>query len=105
MITIKPQQLRILVVEDNLGDYILFEEYLHDTGLDVKEVQNVITVAEAKQALANADYDLVFLDLSLPDSIGIQSIIDLNKMGVKRGGYQYHRCCFSIGEKVGKHSV
>lgn len=80
MITIRPQQLRILVVEDNLGDYILFEEYLHDTGLDVKEVQNVISVAEAKQALSNADYDLVFLDLSLPDSIGIQSIIDLNKM-------------------------
>ncbi|MFY7829269.1 MAG: PAS domain S-box protein [Flectobacillus sp.] len=80
MITIKPQKLRILVVEDNLGDYVLFEEYLHDTGLDVKEVQNVISVAEAKQALATTDYDLVFLDLSLPDSIGIQSIIDLNKM-------------------------
>jgi PAS domain S-box-containing protein len=77
MIHIAPQ-LKILVVEDNLGDYILFEEYLHDTGLDVKDVQNVISVAEAKKILAQQDFDLVFLDLSLPDSVGIQSLIDLN---------------------------
>ncbi len=79
MINLTPQ-LRILVVEDNLGDYVLLEEYLHETGLDIKEVENVISVAEAKQILIEREFDLIFLDLSLPDSFGLQSLTDLHQI-------------------------
>ncbi len=58
----------ILIIEDNLGDYILIEEYLAENILEPK-LKRAETFFNAKALLEDKsnEFDLVFLDLSLPD--------------------------------------
>ncbi|RIW14982.1 PAS domain S-box protein [Algoriphagus lacus] len=65
----------ILIIEDNLGDYILIEEYLAENILE-PDLERVETFHSAKQLLEDKGkkFDLVFLDLSLPDLSGEQLI-------------------------------
>jgi two-component system sensor histidine kinase UhpB len=70
--------LSFLVVEDNPGDIFLLKEFLHATDLDVGNIFEVDRLSEAKSVLAEQDIDLVFLDLSLPDSFGLDSYISLS---------------------------
>lgn len=65
----------ILIIEDNLGDYILIEEYLAENILE-PNLERVETFQHAKQLLKDKSrkFDLVFLDLSLPDLSGEQLI-------------------------------
>jgi two-component system sensor histidine kinase UhpB len=64
-------------VEDNPGDLFLFKEFLHGTDLPVAEIRHAGSLAEAKQLLADHPVDLLFLDLSLPDSFGLESYTHL----------------------------
>ncbi len=57
---------RILVVEDNLGDFILVEDYLEETMSSVS-LDRSETYAEASASLQNGRYDVILLDLTLPD--------------------------------------
>lgn len=77
---IKDNQLyKILVVEDNPGDFVLVDEYISDSFLNA-EITNVTSLKEFERSLStSADFDIVFLDLSLPDKSGIdlvKAIID-----------------------------
>lgn len=74
------QPIRILVVEDNPGDLFLFREFLHITNLPVTEIRHAADLAEAKQLLALHSTDLLFLDLSLPDSFGLDSYTQLQPL-------------------------
>lgn len=67
------QPIHILVVEDNPGDLFLLEEELHSTDLEIAAISHAGTLAEAKQVLGSIPVDLLFLDLSLPDSFGLES--------------------------------
>jgi two-component system sensor histidine kinase UhpB len=69
--------INILVVEDNPGDLFLLEEELHSTDLRIGGISSAGTLGEAKQVLTSKPIDLVFLDLSLPDSFGLESYIRL----------------------------
>ena len=71
-------QLSFLVVEDNPGDIFLLKEFLHATDLDIGNILEVDRLSEAKRVLAEQNIDLVFLDLSLPDSFGLDSYISLS---------------------------
>ena len=71
------QPIQILVVEDNPGDLFLFKEFLHGTDLPVAEIRHAASLSEAKQLLAIHSTDLLFLDLSLPDSFGLESYTQL----------------------------
>lgn len=66
----------ILIIEDNLGDFILIEEYLNENILSPKTVR-AETFQAAKQLLEdqNVVFDVIFLDLSLPDVSGEELII------------------------------
>lgn len=59
----------ILVVEDNIGDYTLIEDYLTET-----MKQPLIVHAErfdvAQKELQNNQFDIILLDLTLPDKSG-----------------------------------
>jgi PAS domain S-box-containing protein len=61
----------ILVVEDNLGDYVLIEEYLSENILDATLLR-AHNFQEAKKLLQQSThpFDIIFLDLSLPDLSG-----------------------------------
>lgn len=68
------QFYKILVVEDNLGDYVLLEEYISDHFLNVEFV-NAKSYSEFVQILCKKnDFDIIFLDLTLPDKYGIELV-------------------------------
>ncbi|HVU57914.1 MAG TPA: PAS domain S-box protein [Puia sp.] len=71
-------QLSFLMVEDNPGDIFLLKEFLHATDLGIAHIFEVDRLSEAKRILAEQPIDLVFLDLSLPDSFGLDSYISLS---------------------------
>lgn len=65
--------LRILLVEDNPGDARLIQRMFADENPGAFDVQQVERLAEGLALLATDSFDLVLLDLSLPDSIGRQT--------------------------------
>ncbi|HEV2354262.1 MAG TPA: response regulator, partial [Puia sp.] len=69
--------LRILVVEDNPGDLFLLQEYLRSSDLDISEVIHAERLKEAREILDSRAVDLIFLDLSLPDSYGLETYTGL----------------------------
>jgi len=71
--------LNILVIEDNPGDLFLLQEFLRATDLVVGNLLHAMRLSEAKAILATEPIDLVFLDLSLPDSFGLDSYIGLSQ--------------------------
>jgi len=72
--------LNILVIEDNPSDYFLFEEYLRLSRLPTGEITRATRLDEAISMLRITEPDLIFLDLTLPDSEGINSFIRINEL-------------------------
>jgi len=71
--------LTILIVEDNPGDLFLLEELLKGTSLPIHRLIKVVNAADAIQVLQQEEINLVFLDLSLPDSSGLHSYESVNE--------------------------
>lgn len=71
--------LSILIIEDNESDFILLSEYLKLSRLPVKEILRAHRLDEALDALHDHQPDLIFLDLTLPDSEGVDSFARINK--------------------------
>jgi two-component system, NarL family, sensor histidine kinase UhpB len=69
--------LHILVVEDNPGDLFLLQEFLRSSDLEIAEIHPAGQLSDARQILNQEQIDLVFLDLSLPDSFGLESYLGL----------------------------
>ncbi|GEA83979.1 MAG: SpoIIE family protein phosphatase [Cellulomonas sp.] len=65
-----PATLRLLVVEDDEGDWMLASEHLADSGLDAR-LTWARTLDEAALML---DVDCVLLDLGLPDASGLPAL-------------------------------
>ncbi len=70
------ESLEILVVEDNEGDYFLVHEYLKDCFPGSKIRHNEL-LRDAISSLKESTFDVILLDLSLPDSNGKDSICDI----------------------------
>lgn len=72
---------KILVVEDNPGDFILVEDYLDDHILN-PEIEHAKSLKEAKETLSGkaSYYDIILLDLSLPDLSGESLINEVNNI-------------------------
>ncbi len=68
------RQLKILLVEDNPGDARLLEEILAEAGRSGFEIKHFERCAPAVVALQNERFDVVLLDLSLPDSKGLETV-------------------------------
>ena len=69
----------ILVIEDNPGDFLLLKKFLELTGLRIGNIDSADRLEQAFVILTEHAYDLIFLDLSLPDSDGIKSFISLQR--------------------------
>jgi|GEM_PF-1248066 len=72
--------LTILVVEDNPVDLFLLEELLRKTRLSFNPLLRAVSFAETVKILAVHKPDLILLDLSLTDSVGIDSFIHINQI-------------------------
>ncbi|MEI8074016.1 MAG: response regulator [Bacteroidota bacterium] len=68
--------LNILLVEDNDGDYLLVEEYLNEVFPNVI-IEHSWLLSEAKKSITQNKFDIILLDLTLPDSNGIESIKEI----------------------------
>jgi signal transduction histidine kinase len=71
-------QLKILLIEDNPGDVRLICEALSMSRNGV-EVKQAGTLADGIKALEENQFDAVLLDLSLPDSSGLNTLASLCK--------------------------
>lgn len=73
--------IRILLVEDNPADRRFTQEVLRESGL-AHEVACAASLEEARRLLAEAQFDLLLVDLGLPDSQGLDTFAllhDLNR--------------------------
>ncbi|MFC4638360.1 response regulator [Deinococcus hohokamensis] len=61
---------RVLLIEDHLPDAILLEEWLHEAGV-TWTVHPAGTYAAAEAAWHRQPFDLVLLDLDIPDGFGL----------------------------------
>ena len=70
--------LDVLLVEDNPGDAKLVEHHLRKdtpaTLADETDLTHVESLDSALETLESTAYDLIFLDLGLPDSSGIETL-------------------------------
>ena len=70
--------IRVLLIEDNPGDVRLLTEALRDAGAYGVAVEHVGTLRAALDKLRDSEYEVVLLDLSLPDGEGLENVIRLN---------------------------
>ena len=66
--------MRLLLVEDNLGDARLVREMCREQGVPTDELTHVTDLREAEAHLADHDVDLILLDLGLPDASGLEAV-------------------------------
>lgn len=65
--------LKVLLVEDSLRDARLLEEILKEEKTIKFEIIQADRISEAKKCLEETKFDIALLDLSLPDSDGIDT--------------------------------
>jgi two-component system, NarL family, sensor histidine kinase UhpB len=71
------ENFNILVVEDNPSDYYLIEQMLRSSRLTIQNIHSADRLSKAKEILQQHTIGLVLLDLSLPDSLGINTFLEL----------------------------
>lgn len=74
------KKLNILVIEDNPADFFLFKELIYGTSLKIEKISNSTNLSKAIYDLNDELFDLVFLDLTLPDSEGLDSFLAINEV-------------------------
>jgi DNA-binding response OmpR family regulator len=66
--------MRLLLVEDNPGDARLLRELLRDADVADLAIVEATRLDSAEAILAEGRFDIVLLDLSLPDSSGLETV-------------------------------
>jgi len=64
----------LLLVEDNPGDARLLREMFNEQGLHNTELTHVECIREAEKCLAERLFDIIVLDLGLPDAKGLGAV-------------------------------
>ncbi len=71
--------INVLHIEDNAAYSRLIQEYLHEEDATHVKVFNCAKISEALSFIEKHPVDIILLDLSLPDSTGIQSVNIIHK--------------------------
>ncbi|WGV27345.1 hybrid sensor histidine kinase/response regulator [Halotia branconii] len=71
--------IKVLLVEDNPGDVFLLQELLKEVTTVRVELQPVERLSEALECLVSKSFDVMLLDLSLPDSQGIETFLQATR--------------------------
>jgi signal transduction histidine kinase len=72
------EKLEVLLVEDNPGDVRLVKEMLLEAGGNQFALKHVETVDQGLASLAQEDFHIILLDLSLPDGYGLETLQRIN---------------------------
>lgn len=73
-------ELKILVIEDNAGDLFLVKEYLKRTNLGPLNISHSESLSDALRKIENEEFNVIFLDLFLSDSDGVETFQRLNPL-------------------------
>ncbi len=76
------KKLHILLIEDNPGDVRLVQEILRKMEKEYP-IEHVGTLAEGLNKLNKGSFDIVLLDINLPDSSGLESIPEVKRVAAK----------------------
>jgi len=68
------KEYRILVVEDNLGDFVIVEDFLMEQ-IYSPVISHAVNFKQASEILLKSAFDIILLDLTLPDKNN-QDLID-----------------------------
>jgi two-component system sensor histidine kinase/response regulator len=80
--SLKEPTLNILLVEDNPGDFVIVKELLKSSGINFK-LTHTLTLKETLSVCIKHDYDVVLLDLGLPDTTGLETLKTIQLFKVK----------------------
>ncbi|MEH2135101.1 hybrid sensor histidine kinase/response regulator [Nostoc sp.] len=69
------KNIKVLLVEDNPSDVFLLQEFLKEVTTVVVDLMPVERLSEAINYLAKEIFDVILLDLSLPDSQGLETFV------------------------------
>jgi DNA-binding response OmpR family regulator len=72
------ENIKILLIEDNLGDAYLIEDHLEEFANFSYEFKKVATLKEGLGILKKKPFDVIMLDLELPDSFGINTFLSIH---------------------------
>ena len=72
------ENIKILLIEDNPGDAYLIEEHFEEFANFSYELKIVETLDEALSVLKKQPFDVILLDLELPDSYGINTFLSVH---------------------------
>ncbi len=64
----------ILLIEDNPLDAVLFNEYISASTYKNAKITNTTDISSTIETLQSCAFDIIFLDLGLPDSVGLTSL-------------------------------
>ncbi|HEY3421492.1 MAG TPA: hybrid sensor histidine kinase/response regulator [Methanomassiliicoccales archaeon] len=70
--------VHVLAVEDNPGDLGLVREYLYSAILGQYRIASTGMLSKALEMLGTEDYDVILLDLNLPDSRGFDTFTKIH---------------------------
>ena len=76
---ISNRSTRVLLVEDNPGDAFYIQTLLSESGVDLLELTQVEDLNAAFRCSDNQCFDIALLDLSLPDSHGIATLLAMRE--------------------------
>lgn len=74
-----PASIKILLIEDNPADAALVQEYLKEAAQEKFRLTKVRRMSEALEKLHAEKFDVILLDLTLPDCMGIETFERLAK--------------------------
>ncbi|ROO67533.1 EAL domain-containing protein (putative c-di-GMP-specific phosphodiesterase class I) [Vibrio crassostreae] len=111
----KMDNIKILIVDDQPLQLHVLEWLMRDIGMT--DVDSCLSGKEAIQRGAVNQYDLIFVDLNMPDIDGVELLVELNKIGYTGGivvlsavdasvlntvGYLCHKLKFGFVQELSK---
>ena len=69
-----PEKITILIIEDNPADVRLIKEALSEGNGGACNLQYADSISDGLKKISEEDFYIVLLDLSLPDSTGLETI-------------------------------
>jgi PAS domain S-box-containing protein len=70
--------IKVLLIEDNKGDALLIRKMLKEVTNTKFKVNHATRLSDGLEYLSNESYDVILLDLALPDSQGIETFNKTN---------------------------
>jgi two-component system sensor histidine kinase UhpB len=75
--------ITILVIEDNPSDFYLLEQMLSSSRLKLRSIYHADRLSQAIDIIHQKEIGLILLDLSLPDSFGIDTFLSIKSLAQK----------------------